>query len=57
MAKVICDTDVMIDYFDKSKPCHADTVKELEGNISLDNVLMFFCLPFCHGYTGTPYWS
>ncbi len=40
MAKVICDTDVMIDYFDESKPRHADTVRELEENISLDNVLI-----------------
>lgn len=40
MAKVICDTDVMIDYFDQSKPRHAGTVKELEKNINLDNVLI-----------------
>jgi predicted nucleic acid-binding protein len=40
MAKVVCDTDVLIDYFDESKPRHLDTVRELEENISLDNVLI-----------------
>ncbi|MGV8137722.1 MAG: type II toxin-antitoxin system VapC family toxin [Mangrovibacterium sp.] len=40
MAKVVCDTDVLIDYFDESKPRHLDTVRELEENIKLDNVLI-----------------
>jgi predicted nucleic acid-binding protein len=38
--KVICDTDVMIDYLDKDKPRHAATKSTLETVIELDNVVL-----------------
>lgn len=38
--KVICDTDVMIDYWDSSNLRHAATKATLENSIELDNVLL-----------------
>lgn len=38
--KIICDTDVMIDYWDKAKPRHASTKATLEKSIELDNVVL-----------------
>jgi predicted nucleic acid-binding protein len=38
--KVICDTDVMIDYWDKSKARHTSTKTTLEKTIELDNVIL-----------------
>ncbi len=38
--KIICDTDVMIDYWDKTKPRHATTKSTLEKSIELDNVVL-----------------
>lgn len=42
MAKkqVICDTDVMIDYWDTNQPRHNATKIILEKNIGLDNVVL-----------------
>jgi predicted nucleic acid-binding protein len=37
--KVICDTDVMIDYFDNRKSRHLKT-KEIIENIGLDNIII-----------------
>lgn len=39
-AKIICDTDVMIDYWDKTKPRHTATVLILEKKIELDNIVL-----------------
>ncbi len=39
-SKIICDTDVMIDYWDKSHPRHASAKSELEKNVELDNVVI-----------------
>lgn len=38
--KIICDTDVMIDYWDKAKSRHATTTSILETSIELDNVVL-----------------
>jgi hypothetical protein len=38
--KIICDTDVMIDYWDKTKSRHAATKSMLEKSIELDNVVL-----------------
>lgn len=38
--KIICDTDVMIDYWDTTNNRHVTTRKELEENIGLDNVVL-----------------
>lgn len=38
--KIICDTDVMIDYWDKTKPRRATTKSILETSIELDNVVL-----------------
>lgn len=38
--KIICDTDVMIDYWDISKPRHASTKLTLEKHIELDNIVL-----------------
>lgn len=38
--KIICDTDVMIDYWDKTKPRHITTKSILETSIELDNVVL-----------------
>lgn len=37
---VICDTDVLIDYFEKRKTRHEKTVDIIENKIGLDNVLI-----------------
>ena len=38
--KVICDTDVMIDYWDKSNPRHATTKSIVEDSIEPDNIVL-----------------
>lgn len=38
--KIICDTDVMIDYWDKTKPRHSSTKTTLEKSIELDNIVL-----------------
>ncbi|MDQ0637714.1 putative nucleic acid-binding protein [Pedobacter sp. W3I1] len=38
--KIICDTDVLIDYFDKNKSRNASTITLLETDIGLDNVII-----------------
>jgi predicted nucleic acid-binding protein len=38
--KVICDTDVIIDYWDMNKPRHAATKAILNGSIGIDNVVI-----------------
>lgn len=38
--KIICDTDVMIDYWDKTKPRHTTTKSTLNESIELDNVVL-----------------
>lgn len=38
--KIICDTDVMIDYFDKSKPRHIATKTILDKSIELNSVVL-----------------
>jgi predicted nucleic acid-binding protein len=38
--KIIYDTDVMIDYWDKTKPRHAATKSTLEESIELNNVVL-----------------
>ncbi len=38
--KIICDTDVMIDYWDKAKSRHAATKSTLEKSIELDNIVL-----------------
>lgn len=38
--KVICDTDVMIDYWDLTHPRHAATKSLLENNIGLDQIVL-----------------
>lgn len=40
MAKVICDTDVMIDYWDKTNQRHTATKSILETAIALDNIVL-----------------
>jgi predicted nucleic acid-binding protein len=39
-AKIICDTDVMIDYLNITNSRYAATKKNLEENIGLDNVVI-----------------
>lgn len=38
--KMICDTDVLIDYFDKNKSRNASATALLEKDIELDNVII-----------------
>ena len=38
--KIICDTDVMIDYWDEKQHRHSATKTILEKNIGLDNVVL-----------------
>ena len=38
--KIICDTDVMIDYWDESNVRHKETKLILENEIGLDNVVL-----------------
>ena len=38
--KIICDTDVMIDYWDKANPRHTATKYTLETSIELDNIIL-----------------
>jgi predicted nucleic acid-binding protein len=38
--KVICDTDVLIDYFDRNKNRNASAMAILETHIGLDNVII-----------------
>jgi predicted nucleic acid-binding protein len=38
--KVICDTDVLIDYFDNTKPRHQSTRQILESQIGIDNIVL-----------------
>jgi predicted nucleic acid-binding protein len=38
--KIICDSDVMIDYWDTAKSRHAVTKSTLEKSIELDNVVL-----------------
>lgn len=38
--KIICDTDVMIDYWDITNPRHSDTKEILENSINLNNVVL-----------------
>jgi predicted nucleic acid-binding protein len=38
--KIICDTDVMIEYWDAAKPRHATTKLTLEKSVELDNVVL-----------------
>jgi hypothetical protein len=38
--KIICDTDVLIDFFDHAQPRHAETKTVLEQYIGIDNVLI-----------------
>jgi predicted nucleic acid-binding protein len=37
---IICDTDVLIDYFDTSKPRHQPTKHILEQQITLDKIVI-----------------
>ena len=39
-AKIICDTDVMIDYWDATKPRHSNTKAILETEITLDRIVL-----------------
>jgi hypothetical protein len=38
--KVICDTDVMIDYLDVKNPRHVTVALELENRVGLSNILL-----------------
>lgn len=38
--KIICDTDVMIDYWDKTKSRHTSTKEIIENSIELDNMIL-----------------
>ncbi|WP_316847456.1 PIN domain-containing protein [Pedobacter psychrodurus] len=38
--KIICDTDVLIDYFDKNKNRNASATTIIESVIGLDNVII-----------------
>ena len=38
--KIICDTDVLIDYFDGYQSRHADTKSIIEQKIGLENILI-----------------
>ena len=37
---IICDTDVMIDYWDENQARHIQTKKILENNIGLSNIVL-----------------
>jgi len=50
--KIICDTDVLIDYFDKNKSRNASVTALLETDIELDNVIIFI-----HYQNGIIVWS
>jgi predicted nucleic acid-binding protein len=38
--KIICDTDVLIDYFDKNKNRNTSATALLENSIELDNIII-----------------
>jgi predicted nucleic acid-binding protein len=38
--KIICDTDVIIDYFDHKQNRHTETLAIIENSIGLENVLV-----------------
>jgi len=38
--KIICDTDILIDYWDTSNPRHTRTKEILENHIGLNNVVL-----------------
>jgi predicted nucleic acid-binding protein len=38
--KVICDTDVIIDYWEEKNPRHKVTKEILENKIGLDNIVL-----------------
>jgi predicted nucleic acid-binding protein len=38
--KIICDTDVLIDYFEVDKPRHSQTREVIDKEIGLDNVII-----------------
>jgi predicted nucleic acid-binding protein len=38
--KIICDTDVLIDYFDNNKIRHSQTNKIISNEIEIDNVVL-----------------
>jgi predicted nucleic acid-binding protein len=38
--QIICDTDVMIDYWNNTQPRHLSTIDLLENQIKLDNVII-----------------
>ena len=40
MELIICDTDVLIDYFDKNQIRHQSTKNIIDNRISLDNVVI-----------------
>lgn len=37
---IICDTDVLIDFFDTTKPRHQNTKNIIENQISLENIVI-----------------
>ena len=39
-SQIICDTDVLIDYFEADKPRHSQTKKIIDNDIALDNVVI-----------------
>ena len=38
--KIICDTDVIVDYFDTKQPRHDLTKRTVEEKIGLDNIML-----------------
>jgi predicted nucleic acid-binding protein len=38
--KIICDTDVLIDYFEQGQVRHSQTKKIIENTIEIDNVAL-----------------
>lgn len=50
--KIICDTDVLIDYFEKRKTRHHKTVDIIENQIGLENILIS-CISQMEIITGT----
>jgi predicted nucleic acid-binding protein len=38
--KIICDTDVMIDFFDSTKPRHQQTAQVINTHIGIDNIVL-----------------
>ena len=38
--KIICDTDIMIDYWDTSQKRYSSTVEILDNQIGLDNIVL-----------------